>query len=124
LKQPRSVTALVNASAISLEFETPEDAAAVLGHIRQRRREGGGPLLPNSKAMTDRNMMGSMIQPGDLSSPATNRHLWIGRVDPLIREEELLSAFGHFGDLTGWKFLRQSGCCFIDFRCTIFTVLA
>lgn len=124
LKQPRSVTALVNASAISLEFETPEDAAAVLGHIRQRRREGGGPLVPNSKAITDRNMMGSMVQPGDLSSPVANRHLWIGRVDPLIREEELLSAFGHFGDLTGWKFLRQSGCCFIDFRCTIFIVIA
>lgn len=120
LKQPRSVTALVNASAISLEFETPEDAAAVLVHIRQRRREGGGPLLPNSKATADRNMMRSMVQPGDLPSPVANRHLWIGRVDPLIREEELLSAFGHFGDLTGWKFLRQSGCCFIDFRCTIF----
>lgn len=124
LKQPRSVTALVNASAVSLEFETAEDAAAVLGHIRQRRREGGGPLLPNSKAIADRNMMGSMIQPGDLSSPVANRHLWIGRVDPLIREEELLSAFGQFGDLTGWKFLRQSGCCFIDFRCTIFIVIS
>ena len=124
LKQPRSVTALVNASAISLEFESPEDAAAVLSHIRQRRREGGGPLLPNSKTIADRNMMGSMIQPGDLPSPVANRHLWIGRVDPLIREEELLSAFGHFGDITGWKFLRQSGCCFIDFRCSIFDFIS
>uniref|UniRef100_A0A7I4CL76 RRM domain-containing protein n=1 Tax=Physcomitrium patens TaxID=3218 RepID=A0A7I4CL76_PHYPA len=116
LKQPRSVTALVNASAISLEFESSEDAAAVLGHIRQRRREGGGPLLANSKAISDRSIMGSMVQPADIPSPVPNRHLWIGRVDPLICEEELLSAFNHFGDITGWKFLRQSGCCFIDFR--------
>jgi hypothetical protein len=57
-----------------------------------------------------------MNLPSDGLSPAGNRHLWIGRVDPLIHEDDILSAFSQYGELTGWKFLRQSGCCFIDFR--------
>lgn len=116
LKGPRSVFALVSASAIILEFEAPEDAAAVMVHVRQRRKEGGGPHLPPSKTISEWNLQANMNLPSDGLSPAGNRHLWIGRVDPLIHEDDILSAFSHYGELTGWKFLRQSGCCFIDFR--------
>lgn len=119
LKGPRSVFALVSASAILLEFEAPEEAAAIIVHVRQRRKDGGGPLLPPTKAISDRNMqmLTSMTPSSDGLSPGGNRHLWIGRVDPLIHDEKLLAAFSQYGELTGWKFLRQSGCCFIDFRC-------
>jgi len=37
-------------------------------------------------------------------------------VGPDIAEEELVAAFGRFGTLTGWKFLRRSNCAFIDFQ--------
>jgi len=38
------------------------------------------------------------------------------QVGPDIAEEELVAAFGRFGTLTGWKFLRRSNCAFIDFQ--------
>jgi activating signal cointegrator complex subunit 2 len=118
LKGPRSVLALVSASAILLEFETPEDAATVTAHVRQRRKEGGGYLLPSTTdAAPDRNTVSSVVNvTSDVVNQGGNRHLWIGRVDPSVCDDQLLTAFSQFGELTGWKFLRQNGCCFIDFR--------
>jgi activating signal cointegrator complex subunit 2 len=118
LKGPRSVLALVSASAILLEFETPEDAATVTAHVRQQRKEGGGYLLPSTTdAASDRNTASSVVNvTSDVVNQGGNPHLWIGRVDPSVCDDQLLTAFSQFGELTGWKFLQRNGCCFIDFR--------
>ncbi|OAE24395.1 hypothetical protein AXG93_4343s1650 [Marchantia polymorpha subsp. ruderalis] len=125
LKVPRSVFALVSASALLLEFEASEDADAVMLHVRQQRKEAAG-LQSSTKVGAERfpappppgtpSTAGVSSSVSGEGSNAGNRHLWVGRVDPQIREEELLSSFSKFGDLTGWKFIRSSGCCFIDFR--------
>ena len=40
------------------------------------------------------------------------------QIGPVVREEDVLNAFSRFGELRGWKFLRQSHCAFIDFVST------
>eukprot|EP01018_Ginkgo_biloba_P014840 Gb_33199 [translate_table: standard] len=107
LKGPHSITDLTSASALLLEFDAPEEAAAVMAHIRQRRREGGIPVT---------SYKGFLANSGAKEGHGVgNRHLWVGRVDTSVSEEELITAFSQFGELTGWKFVRQSSCCFIDF---------
>ncbi|KAL2635676.1 hypothetical protein R1flu_007155 [Riccia fluitans] len=122
LKSPRSVVALVSAGALLLEFDASGDASAVMLHIRHRRKDGIK-RQPSTKGGAERSSAPSVAAATAIpnassgeSSGAGNRHLWVGRIDPLVREEELLSAFSKYGDLTGWKFIRASGCCFIDFR--------
>ncbi|KAL3683783.1 hypothetical protein R1sor_001805 [Riccia sorocarpa] len=120
-KSPRSVYALVSAGALLVEFDGSGEANAFLRHIRQKRKDmdkrqtikGGAERSSTSAAPA-----AALVPNASLgeSSGTGNRHLWVGRIDPLVREEELLSAFSKYGDLTGWKFIRASGCCFIDFR--------
>ncbi|KAJ7567931.1 hypothetical protein O6H91_01G012500 [Diphasiastrum complanatum] len=110
LKCPRSVFSLLSYNSILLEFDAPEEAASVMLRIRQRRKDGGSHVLP-----TKNNNQRSTTADSENEGSLGNCHLWIGRVDPLIREQELLDAFSQFGELCGWKFIRQSGCCFIDF---------
>lgn len=111
LKPPCSVCALVSASALLLEFDAPEEAAAAMLHVRQWRRETGF-VSSQSKFSEKCSFTGSYF--GDIAN--SNRHLWVGHIDQLVSEQELVSAFLEFGELTGWKFIRQSNCCFIDFR--------
>ncbi|KAI5065280.1 hypothetical protein GOP47_0019975 [Adiantum capillus-veneris] len=108
-KVPRSVSVLPVAGALLLEFDAPEEAAAVMLHIRQRRRESG--FLSTQLRYPERTSS-TPLSEGYNSS----RHLWVGHVDPLVFDQELISAFLEYGDLTGWKFFRQSACCILEFR--------
>jgi hypothetical protein len=38
------------------------------------------------------------------------------QVGPELTDREVLEAFGKFGRLTGYRFLRNSNCAFIDFE--------
>lgn len=100
LRTPRMVTDLPSESALLLEFETAEEAASVMAHIRQHRKENGY-HVPSSKRLAD--------------IPAS-RHLLVRQVDLSISDEEMIKTFSQFGEVTGWKFVRQSGYCLIDFR--------
>lgn len=111
LKGPRSVCVLVSAGALLLEFDVPEEAAAAMLHVRQRRRENG--FLSTQPKYAEKS---SFPSTSVLETAGSSRHLWVGHVDQLVSEQELISAFLEFGELTGWKFFRQSGCCIIDFR--------
>eukprot|EP00250_Pteridium_aquilinum_P004363 c14579_g1_i1 orf=123-4520(+) len=111
LKVPRSVCLLVTAGALLLEFDAPEEAAAAMLHVRQRRREIG--FLSTQSKYTEK--AASLSAPPSEGSNSS-RHLWVGHVDPLVSDQELISAFLEYGELTGWKFFRQSACCIIDFR--------
>lgn len=102
LRTPRMVTELASESALLLEFETAEEAAALMSHIRQHRKEIGYHTL------SDKSL-------GDGLASSSHR-LLVRELDHSVSDEELINAFSQFGELTGWKFIRQSGCCFIDFR--------
>lgn len=111
LKGPRSVCTLVSASALLLEFDAPEEAAAAMLHIRQRRRDSGF-FSPHTK-FSEKCPFSSSL---NVEAANSNRHLWVGHVDPVVSEQELISTFQEFGELVGWKFIPHSNCCFIDFR--------
>ncbi|XP_058080853.1 uncharacterized protein LOC131229017 isoform X2 [Magnolia sinica] len=105
---PRVVTDLASESALMLEFGTAEEAATVMTHIRQQRKENGY-HVPQSKSLT--------VNTGTVDglTSSRSRHLLVRLIDPSVTDEELINAFSQFGELAGWKFIRQSGCCLIDF---------
>ncbi|RWR82929.1 RNA recognition motif domain-containing protein [Cinnamomum micranthum f. kanehirae] len=102
LRTPRMLTDLPSESALLLEFETAEEAAAVMSHIRQHRKESSYHVL-SGKSLGD-------------GLASSSHHLLVRELDHSVSDEELINAFSQFGELTGWKFIRQSGFCFIDFR--------
>ncbi|XP_024534964.1 uncharacterized protein LOC112340438 [Selaginella moellendorffii] len=95
MKPPASVVTLISSSALLLQYDSPEDANAVMVYVRQRRRES---------------------YRSSYGTEAGGRHLCIVRIDPLVSEDDILSAVSQYGEITGLKFSRQSGYCVIDFR--------
>ncbi|XP_024515276.1 uncharacterized protein LOC9653492 isoform X1 [Selaginella moellendorffii] len=95
MKPPASVVTLISSSALLLQYDSPEDANAVMVYVRQRRRES---------------------YRSSYGTEAGSRHLCIARIDPLVSEDDILSAVSQYGEITGLKFSRQSGYCVIDFR--------
>ncbi|CAA6657518.1 unnamed protein product [Spirodela intermedia] len=107
LNGPRTVTDLTSESAIMLEFASAEQAALAMEHIRKKRKESrchghGNTSLSSSPCIKENN--GSFCQ------------LLVRHIDSCLPEEELINAFSIFGELIGWKFIRQSGFCLLDFR--------
>ncbi|KAH7845067.1 hypothetical protein Vadar_025233 [Vaccinium darrowii] len=83
-KGPRMVTDLTVEGALLMEFETPEEAAAVMGHVRQHRKERTHPL-PSIHGEFWRNDGGNTIMESPhaqtvLESPAegfnTTEQMW------------------------------------------------
>ncbi|XP_077221548.1 nucleic acid binding protein isoform X2 [Tasmannia lanceolata] len=107
LRSPRMVTDLSSENALLLEFETAEEAATVMAHIRQHRKENGYQVTP---------IKTSTLSGGSSDGVSYSRHLLVRQIDQSVPDEELINAFSGFGEITGWKFMRQSSCCFIDFH--------
>ncbi|KAJ0980283.1 hypothetical protein J5N97_008538 [Dioscorea zingiberensis] len=107
LNNPRMVTDLTSESALLLEFGSCEEATVAMTHIRMCRKETGGNALPN-KSMT--------LSTAKEDKSASVYHLMVSQIDSSVSDEELINAFSRFGELTGWRFMRQSGCCLINFR--------
>jgi activating signal cointegrator complex subunit 2 len=112
LKSPRSVCVLVSARALLMEFDVPEEATAVMLHIRQRRRENSS--LPAALKYNEK----SLFPPNSFneSASSSSQQLWVGHVDPLVSDQDLISAFQEFGELNGWKHFRQSASYIIDYK--------
>lgn len=107
LNGPCTVTDLTSESAMMLEFASAEQAALAMEYIRKKRKESrchgyGNTGLSSSPCIKDNN--GSFCQ------------LLVRHIDSCLPEEELINAFSIFGELIGWKFIRQSGVCLLDFR--------
>eukprot|EP00798_Chlamydomonas_sp_ICE-L_P029781 gene29781-5244_t len=54
--------------------------------------------------------------PGQPSYQGGAVTLWVGNLNESVREEELLAYFGHFGEVTSYRFIRSNHCVFIDFQ--------
>ncbi|KAA8537846.1 hypothetical protein F0562_027574 [Nyssa sinensis] len=65
---PRMVADLTSECALLMEFETPEEAATVMAHLRQHRKEINSPVLPSNvgPANVARHMDGSRSGPSSI----------------------------------------------------------
>ncbi|MQL92101.1 hypothetical protein Taro_024718 [Colocasia esculenta] len=107
LKCPAMVTDLSGESAVLLEFETAQHAALSMACIRKKRKEIEG------HGSTNRSLSAN---PPIRDKNSSSCLLLVRHIDTSVTDEELINAFLSFGELIGWKFIRQSGCCLIDFR--------
>ncbi|KAL6013103.1 hypothetical protein ACLOJK_003594 [Asimina triloba] len=107
-RSPR-ITDLISESALLLEFGSAEEAASVMTHIRQKRREYGYHKPQRRSLSVDAGVVDGL-------SSSHKRHLLVKMIDPSVSDEELINAFSQFGELAGWKFIRQSASCLIDFH--------
>ncbi|KAK1323489.1 Polyadenylate-binding protein RBP47C' [Acorus calamus] len=106
-RTPRVVTELSRECALLVEYGTPEEAATVMAHIRQCRKNNGYLIRP------DQGFMQSECAKGKHSSVY---QLLVRNIGTSVSEEELIDAFSSFGEINGWKFTRENGCCLIDFH--------
>ncbi|XP_068636272.1 uncharacterized protein [Aristolochia californica] len=103
VRTPRMVVELNSENALLLEFETAEAAALVMSHLRLQRRENAYKnVLPGRKTKSN--------------TCNTSYQLLVRHIDLSISDEELINAFSAFGEIIGWKFIRQTCSCLIDFR--------
>ncbi|XP_031483930.2 uncharacterized protein LOC116253306 isoform X2 [Nymphaea colorata] len=105
--RPHTFTDLTSESALLLEFQTAEEAAAAMACIRGQRREKGFHCLP-SRHLT----LNTRFDDGF----APRYQLLVSQIDGSVSEEEVIGAFSRFGELMGWNFFRHDRCCIIDFR--------
>ncbi|KAK1276627.1 Polyadenylate-binding protein RBP47C' [Acorus gramineus] len=106
-RTPRVVTELSRECALLMEYGTPEEAATVMAHIRQCRKNNGYHIRP------DQGFMQSECAKGKHSSVY---QLLVRNIGTFVSDEELIDAFSSFGEINGWKFTRENGCCLIDFH--------
>ncbi|KAG9455242.1 hypothetical protein H6P81_008146 [Aristolochia fimbriata] len=103
VRTPRMVVELTSENALLLEFETAEAAALVMSHLRLQRRENANKnALPGRKTKSD--------------TGNSSYQLLVKPIDLSVSEEDLINAFSTFGEIIGWKFIRQSASCLIDFH--------
>ncbi|CAN6458758.1 unnamed protein product [Victoria cruziana] len=105
--RPHTVTDLTSESALLLEFQTAEEAAASMACIRGQRREKDLPYFP-SRNLNLNTRFDDVF--------ASRYQLLVSQIDSSVSEEEIVGAFSSFGELMGWNFFRHDGCCIIDFR--------
>ncbi|KAK1300192.1 Polyadenylate-binding protein RBP47C' [Acorus calamus] len=106
-RTPRVVTELGRECALLMEYGTPEEAATVMAHIRQCRKNNGYLIRQ------DQGFMQSECAKGKHSSVY---QLLVRNIGTFVSDEELIDAFSSFGEINGWKFTRENGCCLIDFH--------
>ena len=98
------ITDLTSENALLLEFGSAEEAASAMAHIRRLRKETGCP---------DRSLTMNACSNDKFVSSC---QLLVRQIDASISDEELISAFSRYGELTRWQFNRAACCCLIDFR--------
>lgn len=105
-RPPVMITELTSANALLLEFVTSEAATITMTHIRRKRNEirYGAYQKKSSFSNASRKDKPSYCQ------------LLVRHIDMSVSDEELVSVFSGFGDLSGCKFMRQIGCCLMNFR--------
>ncbi|KAH7660814.1 activating signal cointegrator complex subunit 2 protein [Dioscorea alata] len=107
LSNPRMVTDLTSENALLLEYCSSEEATISMSHIRMCRKETRRNVLSNKSLM---------ISTVKGERPASGCQLMVSQIDASASDEELINAFSRFGELTGWQFMRQNGCCLINFQ--------
>eukprot|EP00850_Spirogloea_muscicola_P015374 SM000117S25494 [mRNA] locus=s117:125342:129401:- [translate_table: standard] len=131
---PCAVLVLVAASAVVLEYATASAAAAAANHVRcqrQARNDGAAavspalvplPLPPSPSASPQAADSGPAKSPAlalTIQEPAREQPplvLHVSRLDPAVADDKVLAAFSRFGELAGWRFLRQAGGCMLEYR--------
>uniref|UniRef100_A0A1D1XE97 Actin cytoskeleton-regulatory complex protein PAN1 n=1 Tax=Anthurium amnicola TaxID=1678845 RepID=A0A1D1XE97_9ARAE len=107
LKRPLLITDLTSESALLLEFASAEHAALSMAHLRKKRKEVEFHGLA-SRSLT--------LNPCIKEKNSSCCQLLVRHIDASVSDEDLINAFSRFGEVIGWKFVGQSGCCLIDFR--------
>ncbi|KAM0951478.1 putative RNA recognition motif domain, nucleotide-binding alpha-beta plait domain superfamily [Dioscorea sansibarensis] len=107
LSNPRMVADLTSENALLLEYCSSEEATISMSHIRMCRKETGRNVSSN-KSLT--------LSTVKEERPASGCHLMVSQVDASVSDDELINAFSRFGELNGWQFMRQNGCCLINFQ--------
>mmetsp|Transcript_45497 Transcript_45497/g.75946 ORF Transcript_45497/g.75946 Transcript_45497/m.75946 type:complete len:893 (-) Transcript_45497:788-3466(-) len=65
------------------------------------------------------NLQGSFLGESQLSiswGQRRSRHLWVGNVGDDVTEDDLHKAFSPFGDILSIRLVRETKCCFVNFR--------